>query len=106
MANGESARNLYSHTMRRIQTISRSTGAPVEIMWECKLDELLNEDPELKRRFDNIQIVEPLHPRLDALRGGRVSVTITMFFILFYRWNLSTYSTNVRMTKKFFILIL
>lgn len=38
--------------------------------WECTFDKKLKSNPELKQRYDAIEIVPAIQPRLHFLRGG------------------------------------
>ena len=44
----------------------------VEQMWECELREKMEKDEEMKRYFEEYEIVDPLQPR-DAFYGGRTN---------------------------------
>ena len=41
-------------------------------MWECELREEMEKDEEMKRHFEEYEIVDPLQPR-DAFYGGRTN---------------------------------
>ena len=44
----------------------------MEQKWECKLVEEMKHDEEMKRYFEEHELVEPLQPR-DAFYGGRTN---------------------------------
>lgn len=61
---------LYERTRNRIFELKRHYD--VEVMWECELKRQLRENPERRQIYDSIFIPQPLDPRRDGLRGGRV----------------------------------
>ena len=65
--------DLREDTMRKVHDLT-SQGYRVVELWECELDKKLMEDEEMKRYFDEYEIVDPLNPR-DAFYGGRTNAT-------------------------------
>ena len=62
---------LYEDTGRKIKYLE-DYGFEVEQMWECELREEMEKDEEMKRHFEEHEIVDPLQPR-DAFYGGRTN---------------------------------
>jgi hypothetical protein len=67
----ETANQLYAKTMSRIRTLEEATGLPVEVVWECEWDARLADNPQLQSQVQQIELIESLNPRRDALRGGK-----------------------------------
>ena len=65
--------DLREDTMKKVHHLT-SQGYRVVEMWECELDKKLMGDEEMKRYFDEYEIVDPLNPR-DAFYGGRTNAT-------------------------------
>ena len=63
--------SLREDTRKKMQDLT-TKGYRVVEMWECELDKKLEEDVEMKRYFDEYEIVDPLDPR-DAFYGGRTN---------------------------------
>lgn len=80
---GQTARELYNKTQRRLHLLRRETGLPLEVIWECEWDRVLQEDPQLSANIKALQIIEPIHPRRDALRGGMFFENDEGFFKIF-----------------------
>ena len=64
---------LYKDTMRKVNYL-KDRGFQVVQKWGCELKKELKEDEELKRFFDQYEIIDPLQPR-DAFYGGRTNAT-------------------------------
>ena len=62
---------LYEDTGGKIIYL-KDCGFEVEQIWECELREKMEKDEEMKRYFEEYEIVEPLQPR-DAFYGGRTN---------------------------------
>ena len=62
---------LYEDTVTKIEYLKKC-GFEVEQLWECKLREELEKNEEMKRYFEEHEIVDPLQPR-DAFYGGRTN---------------------------------
>ena len=62
---------LYKDTGRKTKYLE-ACGFEVEQMWECELREVMEKDEEMKRHFEEHEIVEPLQPR-DPFYGGRTN---------------------------------
>ena len=71
--NQEMMEQRYSNTLKKVNYLE-SHGFVVVQKWECELDKELKEDEEMKRFFDEYEIVDPLQPR-DAFYGGRTNAT-------------------------------
>ena len=64
---------LYKDTVRKVKYL-KDRGFEVEQKWECELAKEMEEDEEMKRFFDEHEIIDPLQPR-DAFYGGRTNAT-------------------------------
>ena len=64
---------LYEDTGSKIKHLE-DCGFEVEQMWECELREEMEKDEEMKRYFEEYEIVDPLQPR-DAFYGGRTNAS-------------------------------
>ena len=62
---------LYEDTGGKIKYL-KDYGFEVKQMWECELREKMEKDEEMKRYFEEYEIVDPLQPR-DAFYGGRTN---------------------------------
>ena len=62
---------LYEDTVSKIKYLEACEFEVVQ-MWECELREKMEKDEEMKRHFEEHEIVEPLQPR-DAFYGGRTN---------------------------------
>ena len=71
--NQEMMEQRYSNTLKKVNYLE-SHGFVVVQKWECELKKELKEDEEMKRFFDEYEIVDPLQPR-DAFYGGRTNAT-------------------------------
>ena len=60
---------LYEDTGTKTKYLE-AYGLEVEQMWECELREKMEKDEEMKRYFEEYELVDPLQPR-DAFYGGR-----------------------------------
>ena len=65
--------SLREDTRKKMQDLTNKGYRVVEL-WECELDKKLEEDEEMKRYFDEYEIVDPLNPR-DAFYGGRTNAS-------------------------------
>lgn len=65
--------------MHRAHTI-RALDYEVVEMWECTVRNRMRTDEEFAEQMTGIEDITPLHPRDDALRGGR-----TEAFVFFKR---------------------
>ena len=63
----------YNNTLKKVNYLE-SHGFVVVQKWECELEKEKEEDEEMKRFFDEYEIVDPLQPR-DAFYGGRTNAT-------------------------------
>ena len=64
---------LYKDTVRKVKYL-KDRGLEVEQKWGCELKKEMEEDEEMKRFFDQYEIIDPLQPR-DAFYGGRTNAT-------------------------------
>ena len=62
---------LYEDTMEKVGRL-KDQGFQVVEMWECKLAEEMKHDEDMRRYFEEYELVEPLQPR-DAFYGGRTN---------------------------------
>ena len=62
---------LYEETGEKVRRLENQ-GFNVVQMWECELVEKMEHDEEMKRYFEEHEIVDPLQPR-DAFYGGRTT---------------------------------
>ena len=63
--------HLYKDTVSKVKYL-KDCGFEVVQMWECELREEMEKDEEMKRYFEEYEIVDPLQPR-DAFYGGRTN---------------------------------
>lgn len=71
LATGLTAGEAYYRTCQRIDYFQKA-GYAVHEIWECRVKEMLNNDPEMKQFYDNLTLRKPLEHR-DALYGGRTN---------------------------------
>ena len=69
--NDRTMQDLRDDTMEKALYLTNE-GHRVAELWECELDKKLEEDEEMRRYFDEYEIVDPLNPR-DAFYGGRTN---------------------------------
>ena len=69
--NGKSMEQLYEDTLEKVCYL-KDQGYRVVEMWECDLYEEMEQNEEMKRYFEEYEIVDPLQPR-DAFYGGRTN---------------------------------
>ena len=62
---------LYEDTFEKVYHL-RDQGFKVIEMWECDLLKEMEHDEDMRRYFEEYEIVEPLQPR-DAFYGGRTN---------------------------------
>ena len=62
---------LYKDTARKVKYL-KECGFEVEQKWGCELEKEMEENEEMKRFFEEYELVEPLQPR-DAFYGGRTN---------------------------------
>ena len=75
--NGKTMWELYEDTMEKVRYL-KDQGLQVVEMWECKLLKEMEHDEEMKRYFDEYELVDSLQPR-DGFYGGRTNAT-TLFY--------------------------
>ena len=62
---------LFEDTGKKVKYL-KDQGFEVEQMWECKLAKKLERNEDMKRYFEEYDLVDPLQPR-DAFYGGRTN---------------------------------
>ena len=62
---------LFEDTVKKVKYLEKQ-GFKVIQMWECKLFKEMEHDEEMKRYYEEHEIVDPLQPR-DAFYGGRTN---------------------------------
>ena len=69
--NGKTMQQLYEDTFEKVWHL-RKSGFKVFEMWECDLLKEMEHDDDMRRYFEEYEIVDPLQPR-DAFYGGRTN---------------------------------
>ena len=69
--NGKTMQQLHEDTLEKICYL-KDLGFQVVEMWECELKKEMEHDEDLKRYFEEYELVDPLQPR-DAFYGGRTN---------------------------------
>ena len=69
--NGKTMEQLAEDTLEKVRYLE-DLGYHVEAKWECALYKQMEQDEEMKRYFEEYEIVDPLQPR-DAFYGGRTN---------------------------------
>ena len=67
--NGTTAKENNARTMERIRLLR--TRYPVRVVWECEIEEMRRQDPEMDAFMKDVKVFTRLAPR-DALQGGKV----------------------------------
>ena len=62
---------LHEDTLEKICYL-KDEGFRVVEMWECELKKEMEHDEDMKRYFEEYELVDPIHPR-DAFYGGRTN---------------------------------
>ena len=62
---------LFEDTRVKVQNLEKQ-GFNVKQKWQCELVEEMKSDWEMRRYFEECEIVDPLQPR-DAFYGGRTN---------------------------------
>ena len=62
---------LHEDTLEKICYL-KDEGFRVVEMWECDLKKEMEHDEDMKRYFEECELVDPIHPR-DAFYGGRTN---------------------------------
>jgi hypothetical protein len=68
---GKTIEDLYESTKLRKFKLEKK-GYQIHEIWECQWKNKLKKDKQLKKEWEKIFVPKALHPRRDALRGGRV----------------------------------
>jgi hypothetical protein len=74
LAAGRTAEELYQRTRQRLWELEHQHGYELHVVWGHELREQLKKDVDVRQLWQGPiadQIVRPLDPREDALRGGR-----------------------------------
>ena len=69
--NGKTMQQLHEDTLEKVSYL-KDQGFQVVEMWECELKKEMEHDEDLKRYFEEYELVDPLQPR-DAFYGGRTN---------------------------------
>ena len=69
--NGKTMRQLEEDTLKKICYL-KDEGFHVVEMWECQLKKEIDDDEDMKRYFEEYELVDPLQAR-DAFYGGRTN---------------------------------
>ena len=62
---------LYEDTLEKVYYL-KGEGFQVIEMWECDLVKEMEHDEDMRRYFEEYELVDPLQPR-DAFYGGRTN---------------------------------
>ena len=62
---------LHENTLEKIQYL-KEQGFDVIEMWECELRKEMERNEDMKKYFEEYELVDPLQPR-DAFFGGRTN---------------------------------
>ena len=62
---------LFEDTCEKVWRLEKE-GFEVKQMWECELVKEMERDEEMRRYFEEYELVDPLQPR-DAFYGGRTN---------------------------------
>ena len=69
--NGKTMQQLFEDTLEKVCHL-KDQGFQVVEMWECDLVKEMEHDEDMRRYFEEYEIVDPLQPR-DAFYGGRTN---------------------------------
>lgn len=78
LAGGKTAQQLFNDTLIRQKIIEQKY--PVEVIWHCDAQNLINSKPEYRQFYKNVKVPPRIRLRDSALKGGRVEC-----FGLFYK---------------------
>nr|CAD2133569.1 unnamed protein product [Meloidogyne enterolobii] len=70
LAGGRTAEELYERTQSRLYELEQQ-GYSLHVVWGHEMKERLRFNQQLKRTWNEIDVVRPMDPRKDCLRGGR-----------------------------------
>ena len=70
LAGGRTAEELYERTQSRLFELEQQ-GYSLHVVWGHEMKERLRFNQQLKRTWNEIDVVRPMDPRKDCLRGGR-----------------------------------
>nr|CAD2183600.1 unnamed protein product [Meloidogyne enterolobii] len=71
LAAGRTAEELYERTQNRLCELEQQHGYSLHVVWGHEMKDRLRNNPQLRRKWDEIDCVKPMDPRNDCLRGGR-----------------------------------
>ena len=69
--NGKTMEQLFEDTRVKVEYLEKQ-GFEVKQKWECELVKEMEHDEDMKRYFEEYELVDPLQPR-DAFYGGRTN---------------------------------
>ena len=69
--NGKTMEELHENTLEKICYL-KEQGFNVVEMWECELKKEMERNEDMKKYFEEYELVDPLQPR-DAFFGGRTN---------------------------------
>ena len=69
--NGKTMQQLFEDTLEKVCYL-KDQGFEVKEKWECKLVKEMEHDEDMRRYFEEYELVDPLQPR-DAFYGGRTN---------------------------------
>lgn len=72
MVGGQKASELNAQLRERISKLQAYFKCDVLVKWECSFDEEMRTNLKMQKFVEKLDLLDPLHPRRDALRGGRV----------------------------------
>ena len=68
---------LFEDTIKKVKYLEKQ-GFEVEQKWECKLVKEMEHNEDMRRYFEEHELVDPLQPR-DAFYGGRTNATKLLY---------------------------
>jgi hypothetical protein len=71
LVDGKTASQLYAEHKDKVRTLKNHFNVPVHVHWSCKFHKSLDANPKMRKQFQDIELVDPLHPRKHGLRGGK-----------------------------------
>ena len=75
--NGKTKQQLFEDTLEKVCRL-KDQGFQVVEMWECDLVKEMEHDEDVRRYFEEYEIVDPLQPR-DAFYGGRTNAAKLLY---------------------------
>jgi hypothetical protein len=74
LAGGRTADHLYQRTQQRVWELEQVHGYEVHVVWGHEMKDRLRRDGQMRQLWEGPvadEVVAPMDPREDALRGGR-----------------------------------